>query len=138
MKTREFLRSWQLNAPASEQAIRDAELSLNCSLPLDYIQFLRDQNGGEGFIGNHYLIIWKVEELASHNAAYEVSKYAPGLILFASSGGGAGYAFDTREVSMPIVSTEFIGMSLDELDRTAATFDEFLGRFADHNGQPGI
>jgi hypothetical protein len=130
MKTEEILKTCQLNPGASEGAIRDAATSLGCSLPDDYVQFLRTHDGGEGFIGDNYLILWKVEELSIFNCEYEVEKYAPGLLLFASSGGGAGYGFDKRDAAMPVVSFEFIGMNLNEVDRVANSFTDFLALLA--------
>lgn len=129
----ELFKGWQLNPGASEEAIRDAELSLGYSLPPDYVRFFRDQNGGEGFIDGHYLILWKVEELSPFNCEYEVEVYAPGLLLFASSGGGTGYGFDTRDTAMPVVSTEFIGMNLNDVERMANTFTEFLHQFVNQS-----
>jgi len=130
MEITEILKACRLNSGASEEAIHDAELALGYSLPSDYVKFLRAQNGVEGFVGNNYLIIWRVEELSPFNAEYEAAKYVPGLVLFASSGGGAGYGFDTREVSMPVVSVEFIGMDWSEADRVAGNFTEFLNSLA--------
>src|SRR5262245_60194529 len=97
------LKDWQLNAGVTEEALRDAVASLGHSLPPDYVQFLREHDGGEGFVGDNYLILWKAEELSTFNREYEVDQCAPGLLLFASNGGGEGYAFDTRSVNMSVV-----------------------------------
>src|SRR3989337_1937636 len=56
------------------------------------------------------LFFFKAEELADFNREYEVEKYAPGILLFASDGGGEGYGFDTEDAAMPIVRVPFIGM----------------------------
>lgn len=47
------------------------------TLPEDYVAFLRKYNGGEGFVGDNYVIFWKADELADFNREYEVEKYAP-------------------------------------------------------------
>lgn len=130
MKMEELLKGWQLNAGVSEDAVRDAVSSIGCSLPSDYVQFLGDHDGGEGFIGHNYLIIWKAEELSTFNREYEVAKYAPGLLLFASDGGGEGYGFDTRDSTMPVVSVSFIGMDLNDVERVAGSFTDFLNQLA--------
>ena len=49
--------------------------------------------------------------MADFNREYEVEKYAPGILLFGSDGGGDGYGFDTRSADMPIVCVPFIGMA---------------------------
>lgn len=91
------LTNWHLNGPATEESIRQASLSLRIKLPPDYAEFMKKHNGGEGFIGDNYVILWRVEELAPFNRDYEVEQYAPGLIMFGSKGGGEAYAFDTRK-----------------------------------------
>jgi hypothetical protein len=128
MKTEDVLKDWQLNAGASEDGIRDAVSSLGGSLPCDYLQFLRDHDGGEGFIGDNYLILWKAGELSTFNREYEVERYAPGLLLFGSDGGGEGYGFDTRDAAMPVVRVPFIGMDLRYATPVAMSFTDFLAQ----------
>lgn len=120
------LKDWHLNAGASEETLRDVVQSLGHSLPPDYLQFLRRHDGGEGFIGNNYLILWRSEELSSFNREYEVNQYAPGLLLFGSNGGGEGYGFDMRETDMPIVRVPFIGMDLQYATSVARSFDDLF------------
>ena len=66
-----------MNAGASEEEISGAIASLGSNLPPDYVRFLRSNNGGEGFVGDEYLIFWKAEELGRLNRGYEVSSLAP-------------------------------------------------------------
>lgn len=124
------LNDWKLNSGALEDTIRDAISELECSLPADYVQFLQEHDGGEGFIGDNYLILWMVEELSPFNREYEVRQYAPGLILFGSSGGGEAYGFDTRDVAMPVVRVPFIGMELRYVRSVASSFTDFLTQLA--------
>jgi len=100
----------QLDAPADAGVVDGLSASLGIALPSDYLSFLRQHNGGEGFIGDNYIIFWKAEELADFNREYEVARYAPGILLFGSDGGGEGYGFDTQSAAMPIVRIPFIGM----------------------------
>src|ERR1044072_7362040 len=83
------------NPPSDTGAIRHFESESGLRLPDDYARFLQQTNGGEGFLGNAYVILWRVEELIEMNKAYEVTEYAPGLFLFGSDGGGEAFAFDT-------------------------------------------
>lgn len=122
----EILEGWQLNAGTTEEALRDAVVLLGHSLPPDYVQFLREHNGGEGFVGDNYLIVWKLEELSPFNREYEVDQYAPGLLLFGSNGGGEGYGFDTRSTDMPIVRVPFIGMDLQYAMPAANSFSDLF------------
>jgi hypothetical protein len=90
------------------------------------LDFLRQHDGGEGFVGDNYIILWKASELADFNREYEVEKYAPGIFLFASSGGGEGYGFDLKLAELPIVRIPFIGMERRLAIPVAATFPEFF------------
>ena len=115
--------------PASAAAVEEVERQLGVKLPLEYVEFLKRTNGGEGTIGKGaYVILWSVGELASMNQAYEVQKYVPGLLIFGSDGGGEAFGFDTRSPQWPIVQMPFVGMAWDLTRPMGATFNEFLGR----------
>lgn len=100
-----------LDAPASAEIIESLSSDLGVSLPAEYLDFLRQHNGGEGFIGQSYIVLWKAEQIIDFNREYEVEKYAPGIILFGSSGGGEGYGFDAQSADIHIVRIPFIGMN---------------------------
>src|SRR5579859_6050411 len=118
------------NSGATEEAISSAEVEINFTLPEEYKIFVRRTNGGDGFLGENYLILWTVEEIPTFNKEYQVNEYAPGLILFASTGGGEAYAFDTRTAISPVVQVPFIGMDLTSAKPVAAGFAEFLAKLA--------
>ncbi len=124
------LTEGQLDPPADPRLVEGLSSSLQVALPGEYLDFLRQHNGGEGFIGDHYIIFWKAEELADFNREYEVDKYAPGILLFGSSGGGEGYGFDTRSASMPIVEIPFIGMELRYATPVAKNFPDLFAQLA--------
>jgi hypothetical protein len=114
------------NPPAEAEVIVQLEADSGLNLPGEYKDFLRQQNGGEGFIGNAYAILWRAEELLEMNKSYQVHEYAPGLFLFGSDGGGEAFAFDMRMNAKPIVSVPFVGMELKEARPVASNFNEFL------------
>lgn len=95
-------------------------------MPDEYARFLQKMNGGEGFVGNAYVILWRVEELLEMNRAYHVVEYAAGLFLFGSDGGGEAFAFDIRFDAKPIVSVPFVGMDLSLIRPVAQDFKTFL------------
>jgi hypothetical protein len=111
------------NPPASDSSCKQLE----AFLPLDYIGFLKEMNGGEGFVGaNAYLILWRAEELVEFNKAYQVEEYAPGLFIFGSDGGGEAFAFDLRSDTRSIVSIPFVGMDVGLIRPLSADFMGFL------------
>lgn len=119
-----------LRGGAPESAIADAEDQLRWTLPKDYREFLIRANGGEGFVGESYVILWATEELAQFNKEYQVDEYAPGLTLFGSDGGGEGFAFDRRSGVATVVQVPFIGMALEYARPVADSFDQFLIKLA--------
>ena len=135
MNMKEALKQWQPNVTAPEAVLRDVYAKLPCSLPPDYVCFLQEHNGGEGFVGENYLIVWKAEELINFNREYEVNEYAPGILLFGSNGGGEGFGFDTRDVTLPIVRVPFIGMDLRYAIVVANSFTDLFMQLAGDHGQ---
>jgi hypothetical protein len=121
-----LLAKFNCNPPAGVAVIRQFEAESRVRLPDDYAELLQQANGGEGFVGNAYVILWRVEELLEMNKAYQVAEYAPGLFLFGSDGGGEAFAFDTRSDAKPIVSVPFVGMELKLARPIASNFKAFL------------
>ena len=121
---------WHPNAPGNESDIRSAEQSLGVKLPADYTAFLLKSDGGEGFVGDNYLVLWRAADLHRHNRGYSVGEAAPGLILIGSDGGGEGYALDGREASMPVVTVPFIVLNFEDALRVAGSFTAFLEKVA--------
>ena len=117
-------------AGATEEAIARAEQELGWKMPQDYREALAKKNGGEGFLGENYLILWAAEELAQFNREYEVQEYAPGLILIGSDGGGEGFAFDVRETPIRVVQVPFVGMELEYATMIAPDFKSFIEKMA--------
>ena len=106
-------------------------LALTFELPHDYIEFLRASNGGEGFLGQNYVMLWRVEELKPLDDSYEVAQYAPKLLLFGSNGGGEAYAFNMRVSPWAVVKVPFIGMGdAQSAILLACSFAEFLNNMA--------
>ncbi len=123
--TRFFLEN--LNAPAGNHATLFQTSPRLRNFPEDYVAFMMNNNGGEGFLGeSEYLILWPIEAIDHLNTAYEVDEYAPGLVLFGSSGGGEAYAFDRRSARAAIVEVPFVGMNLDLASPISSSFTDFL------------
>jgi SMI1/KNR4 family protein SUKH-1 len=90
------------------------------------VQFWQRRNGGEGFIGQHYVMLWSVEDFIEMNTGTYFAEAAPGLVVFGSDGGGEAFGFDTRSAPPPIVVAPYVGMEWVVAFRIAPTFDLFL------------
>lgn len=121
-----FLKDFSSESSATEEQLVSVERHYGRGLPGDYRTFMLTRDGGEGFIGEQYLILWKAIELVPFNREYEVDQYAPGLLLFGSSGGGEGFGFDLRTADMRVVMVPFIGMSWNHAIDIAPSFRSFL------------
>jgi hypothetical protein len=126
-------RELDLNPGAPKELLEKVQSDLKVRLPIQYVDFLLRSNGAEGNVGNSYLMLFPIEEIASINQANAVDEFAPGLLLFGSNGGGTAYAFDTRSSAMPIVEVPFIGMDLKETKPCGQTFVEFLRHLHEQN-----
>lgn len=131
---KELLANFALQPPAPQENLQHLKAIKGVDLPDDYYSFLADANGGEGFVGCEYLVLWRAEELAQFNRDYEVETYAPGLFLFGSNGGGEGFGFDTRGTPYPIVQVPFIGMDLKYATHVAENFEDLLIKMSRSDG----
>jgi hypothetical protein len=102
------------------------KLSLGRKLPGDYVEFMKQHDGGEGFLGDSYCRLLKLCELAKFKRDYEVPLSAPGLMLFGSDGGGEAFGFDLRSSNVVIVRVPFVGLSWRDALPVAQSFREFL------------
>jgi len=76
-----LLEKFDINEPSESEVMYVVEEHFGCTMPLQYKSFMSICDGGEGFIGKQYLILWGTAELIEFNRDYEVAKYAPGLGL---------------------------------------------------------
>jgi hypothetical protein len=118
---------FKTRTPASDSDMTRTSEALSFALPDDYREFLnRYSDGGEGRVGDSYLVLWSVADLQELNDAYSVAEFAPGLVLIGTDGGGEGIGFDTRRTTPPVVSVPLVGMSLNDARVLARSFTEFL------------
>jgi SMI1 / KNR4 family (SUKH-1) len=112
--------------PADPASVARCQSDLKFQLPAEFVQFLEQMNGGEGFVGENYLRVWPVEDLIEHNKGYNVEEFVPELFLFGSNGGGEAFAFDTRSAPPAIVVVPFIVLNLEDTIMIAPNFNAFL------------
>jgi hypothetical protein len=74
-------QAFRLNAPATKEALQSLIAALPKHLPDEYVAFLARSNGGEGFVGERYVSLWKAEELIMRNLGYKVTEFFPNFFL---------------------------------------------------------
>jgi SMI1/KNR4 family protein SUKH-1 len=87
--------------------------------------FLGRANGGEGFIGERYVRLWRAEELIEVNRGYNVAEFFPSLFLIGTDGGGEAYAFDVSANDPTVFEVPFVGKPSDAR-AIADSFDTFV------------
>jgi len=118
-------QTFQPNAPATKEALQLLITALPKPLPDSYMAFLARSNGGEGFIGERYVWLWKAEELVTHNRGYKVAEFFPNFFFIGTDGGGEAYAFDISGDDATVFEVPFIGMPSDA-SAIADSFDALL------------
>ena len=74
---------------------------------------LRRANGGEGFIGERYVRLWRAEELIGMNLGHNVAQFFPDMFFIGTDGAGEAYAFNVSESDGAVFEVPFIGLASD-------------------------
>lgn len=131
-KLKAYLTEFDLNEPTTLSIIREAEGQLGIIFPGSYTKFLLGSNGGEGSVGELYLVLWRIEDLYELNDAYGVNEFAPGLVIIGSDGGDTAYCLDNRNKLNTFVSVPFVGMALDAIQHCGNNLFEFIKYLHEH------
>ena len=133
MTISEFLAScegkWSAYPPAPPGAIDNVVNQSGLSLPAEYMELLREFNGGDGFLDVQpcYLRVWTAEEVVGKNLDYQMPEYVPGFFGFGDTGGDSFLAFDTRGPQpWRVVSIPFVPMEEASASLVASSFAELL------------
>lgn len=120
-----YLKEFNGNKGISNQ--ESETLSVIKRLPNDYIDFLKFSNGGEGFIGNEYLILYKIEELEGINKDYEIAEFDSDLLIIGSNGGSEAIALDFVDNKTKYVLIPFL-FDRNDIIELGEDFKSFLER----------
>lgn len=118
--------AFKRNQGATEAQVKALPSAIRALLPPDYLDFMRQCNGGEGFVQDEYLVLWRVEELERFNREYEVAEYLSEALLFGTNGGGEAFGFRMSVGELDIVEVPFVGMDEESCTHVARTFSDFI------------
>jgi hypothetical protein len=118
---------------ASEESIAAAEQEMDCKLPADVKQLLREHDGGEGTLGprKRPLQLWPLERIRAECEAQEVTRAVPGLVLFASDGGSEGYGWLPRLKQGKYGRISLLAAGAHEFEPLGDSLEELLGALAE-------
>ncbi len=86
---------FKTNGNAAAESVQETVEELG--LPNDYAELLVATNGGAGFVGEEYVVLFRAEELVELNSNYKIDEFFPGIVLIGNSGGSEAIAFDKRQ-----------------------------------------
>src|SRR5262245_10693385 len=93
-------------------------------LPEDYRAAVAEFGGREGFLGETYVRLYRLQELVALNAAYEVPSLLPEFIVFGSNGVGEAFAFPLG--ASAVIQVPFLPLAAEHAKRKAIDFTEFV------------
>jgi len=113
-----------MQTPGAELGrIEACESQLGIALPPDYKAFLLESDGFNDEVGQGYLVLWGVAELAQADG-YEIFEIQKDRFLIGSNGGPTAYAvIGGNYCSIPFV---FAGDWRDEVRELGSSFEEFV------------
>jgi hypothetical protein len=96
------------------------------ALPKEYLTAVGEFGGREGFLGQTFLRLYRLEELFALNIAYQVPTLLPEVIVFASNGGGEAFAFASFLKQPSVVQVPFVPLCSEYAEHQASSFAEFV------------
>lgn len=129
-----------LDREAHQVALASLLASIEGDLPQDYVEFLTNWEGGEGFFGDDYVVVDGPALALDTNAAH--AEFGNPILFIGGDGSGEGIGFDLREgkqfqvVIAPFIGTDdqsnWVSMASNFTDLIAGNFSpEFRDRFSE-------
>jgi hypothetical protein len=117
----------------SDERIAQVEQEMDCKLPRDVKELLREHDGGEGTIGprKRPIELWSIERVRNECEAQEVTRAVPGLVLFASDGGSEGYGWFPRLKRNNYGRISLLAAGAHEFESLGDSLQELLRALAD-------
>jgi len=112
---------------ASEDSIRRLQEQIGFELPPDYIDLMKEFNGGEGEVGeNSWLCFFPIEDLIITNKDYQLlMQQIPDYFLFGKDAADTGYAF--HKIKQTVHSFGLMSnFKTDPIEFCGNSFSEFI------------
>jgi hypothetical protein len=118
---------WKNESGVSEAVINLLKDQIQFDLPADYINLMREFNGGEGEIGeNGWLCLFPLEDLIFVNNSYILlMEQIPDYFLFGKDAADTGYAFHKTEQTIHAFGL-MSDFTTDTIEFCGDTFLDFL------------
>jgi hypothetical protein len=127
-------RRWNSTSSGPLFELEDPSPVFLKGLPTDYLSIIGEFGGREGFLGEEYLRLYRIEELVTLNFAYEVQTFLPEIVVFGSNGCGEAFAFLLHEPT--VVQVPFLPLAIEHATHRANSFAEFVRTLASFEHSP--
>jgi hypothetical protein len=112
---------------ATDDSIQDLQKHLDFKLPNEYLDLMKEFNGGEGEVGeNSWLCLFPVEKLVSINQNYHLlMEQIPDYFLFGKDAADTGFAFHKNKKTIHSFGL-MSNFKTDPIELCGNTFIEFI------------
>ncbi|MGB3149694.1 MAG: SMI1/KNR4 family protein [Maribacter sp.] len=121
----EYLKEFDANPGITLEQL--VSLKLPERLPTDYIELLKQFNGGEGEIGEEYVVFDKAEVLLEYNSSCGIEEFDKDIFIIGGNGGGELMAIDFRSKKPTYILIPFI-FEYDAIIELGSSIDELFDR----------
>lgn len=127
--------TFELNAPASNNDLKEFSLKTHLNLPEDYLSFLKLHNGGKLFFdGFDYFELYKLDEILKYideynENIYYKSAYEKKWYMIGQYNGYGDYLFIDSEKVENGENDYLIYVQVGEIERLSVNFETWLDRF---------
>lgn len=133
MTIEDLLINFDFSEAPHESEVARLLAKFDFTIDRGYVNFITRHNGASGAIGEHFLMLWNIDDICALNPYYEPDHddgYSSGLFFIGSNGGDAGYAI--RKKDGLFIEVPFIGMSDEDAVEMGDDFLTFLRYLSEH------
>lgn len=109
--------------------IEQIQSFVNFNLPNDYLTFLQNYIGFEGFIGSEFVQLWDLDELIEANTDYQIFNNLPKTLGIGGNGSSEFIAIElTDDNSIRVVLSPFIDLDKQYHIEIGNSFTDYLNQ----------
>lgn len=116
-----------LNSPPPGDSVGELLSKVSELSDPDFVAFIRSHDGGEGMIGEDYIVFDPVSEII---AASDSEYRRRSLLPFASDGGDRLYALHVHPMGCPVLMLSMTSTSEEDVREVGTGFRDFIERLS--------
>jgi hypothetical protein len=121
----ELLKKLSARGKTSSELNQSLVSRIDFDIDKNYLNYILDTNGGEGFLGQSYVLLYEVNDLLALNPYYEDHDFCNRIFVIGSNGGDCAYAI--KKETSEFLALPFLDMNEEACQFIGKNFNEFLG-----------